>query len=251
MVKSFKDLFDCHDNKSYKWQKEFFEAMQNNNQKRLQELQDDAKEMYLTEGRIYSAIDKFTKKTILDEEKEYWLNSLKKIDSVENIVIGKSKVEIYTEKGTVKVYKLSDVIEVLKDDPDIETDNRKGMCHNKTIDISEILSNPHNVVTGYVYGISDKVEILHSWIETIIDGEEYVMDYTDNIVMNKEGYYYIKHAKPLSIISNKDLEEDHKILDELTKRGIVFDLKEYLLFRDEIMTDLKKNKQLFQEDEER
>lgn len=62
-----------------------------------------------------------------------------------------------------------------------------------------------------------------------------------NAVMNKKGYYMLKHAEALSKVSNKQLKEDWKILGQLAKQGITFKENEYLVFRDEIMRDLKKN----------
>lgn len=105
-----------------------------------------------------------------------------------------------------------------------------------SLEISLSLNFPNEVVTGFIYGISDKVKYLHSWIEFNKDGNEYVIDYTMNVIMNKEGYYFIRQAEELSRISNQDILFDSKIS---------INSKVYLVFRHEIMKELEKNSFLF------
>ena len=98
-----------------------------------------------------------------------------------------------------------------------------------------------------MYGISDKEKNIHTWIEFEEGKNEYVIDYTFNVLMNKEGYYYLRKAEPLSIITSKEMNSDRKlgIFDKDNEmangKGIGISEKEYLLFRNEILNDLLKN----------
>ena len=250
MNKNFKMLFLNPDEKSDKWETEFFKAGYKSDLKKIKEMINETNEMYMEEARICTAMKDFigNEKTIL--EKENIIKDLKNIDFVLETKVIKNSVLIRTDKGIIKFCKLSDVIEELKQDPDIETENRLDNCHEKAVEISRRLREDNEVVTGYIYGISDKAKYLHSWVEVSLkDGQKFVLDYTKNIMINKEGYYFITHAEPLSRIKSKDMKEDDKIIDKLAQKGIYFNIKEYLVFRDEIMADLKKNEQLFVDDE--
>ena len=65
-----------------------------------------------------------------------------------------------------------------------------------------------------------KLNILHSWVEFNYQGEDMVIDYTLNALMNKEGYYMILSVQNLlSRIDSKLLKEDRKVLDKFDKLG--------------------------------
>ena len=149
-----------------------------------------------------------------------------------------------TEKGEIRATALTSLIPNLKDEePVLLTDNRVGNCHSRAIKISNSLGEIDNdVVTGYVFGFSDKSKYLHTWVEFNYQGKDAVIDYNLNVLMNKEGYYLMTHALPLSRISNKNIHKDFKVINKLGKTGCI---KEYLVFRDELMKDFKKNKELF------
>lgn len=104
------------------------------------------------------------------------------------------------------------------------------------------LGIPNNIVTGYTYGYTDKSQYLHSWIETELKGEPVVIDGTLNVIMNKEGYYKMRHIEVLTKISNETLMSD--IEKYLSKVGKI-SLAVYYLFRNEIIEEFKKNETLF------
>ena len=60
--------------------------------------------------------------------------------------------------------------------------------------------------------------------------------------MPKEDYIKIYKFKVLQKINSNDLEKDFEFL----KKSEFKSLKTYLLFRDELMRDFEKNKQLFE-----
>ena len=74
-----------------------------------------------------------------------------------------------------------------------------------------------------------------------------LLDSTFNVIMNKEGYYLLRHVEPISKIDSKSITEDWYKYGELLYK---LDLKTYLTYRDEIINDLEKNKQLFQKAKE-
>ena len=122
--------------------------------------------------------------------------------------------------------------------PNIEDESRFGNCYIYAYYISVGLPLPNNLVTGYIYGYSDKSKFLHSWIETNIKGEEFVIDATLNAVINKDGYYLMQHAKPINKISSQTLKEDLKNYEIIDNKNIPIEL--YYVFRDEIIKDLEK-----------
>lgn len=67
------------------------------------------------------------------------------------------------------------------------------------------------------------------------------MDYTLNAVMNKDGYYYIKGIdKPINRIKDWQIKQDVKnnVFDVMGKLDLGD--KEYVVFRDEILRDIKR-----------
>lgn len=249
LSKNFKEMFLDPDGISQNWDETFMEKLHNcTTEEILKFANKSAKKLYILEYIICRAIYNYTKKDLTDMEKQNFLDKLKLYTSHNlSIEYTNSILEIQTNEGNIKVRKLTDLIPGLSDaDPDIETDERQGQCHFKSIELSNIIENPHNVVTGFVHGTSDFSKFLHTWIEIFLNGNWYVFDYTLNACINKDGYYFIKHAEPLSVISKENIAREYPLLcgDDSTK----FNVKEYLLFRDEIIRDLDRNRHLFNED---
>lgn len=246
--KNFHELFITPEHISEEWDDTLFKYGELGDLKKLDKHLHSANEVYLNEKLIYTAIDTFTLKTETQKEKMRLLDNLKTEEFVEKVKVTKSSVLIKTDKGDIKACKLTDMIPEFKEIyPDLETRDRKGQCHRNSMLISNIINMSNNIVTGYIFGYSDKSKYLHSWIELVYDNEDLVIDYSLNALMNKSGYYQMQHAIPLNKISNKNIKEDRKLLDKFDKLGH-FDIKEYLLYRDEIMNDLEKNNKIFNEE---
>ena len=178
----------------------------------------------------------------LDEESSEWLKEFVRLKHNEDW----DKVIIDTKEGVVKAKILSEVLPQLKEiDSKIQTSERLGNCHQGSLDICSILANPHEIVTGYIYGPSDKAKYIHTWIECLIKEKECVIDYTMNAFMNKEGFYIIKNPEPISRISGQDIKADAKKYGSFLEK---INIRQYLLYRDEIIKDLEKNGQFFDED---
>lgn len=199
---------------------------------------------------IKYALSQWTKNTLASEEKREFLNDLKRfkdyvidVDIETNNVCNLPEVVITTKEGEVRALQFSAIVPQVKEFfPFIETDERFGKCYDFAYNISLNLGKANEIVTGYIYGYSDKAEFLHSWVEVTLRGEEYVIDGTLNAMINKKGYYLMQHAKPINRISDDTLRSDIKNYLASIER---LPLEVYYVFRDEIVKDLKKNKEVF------
>lgn len=202
--------------------------------------------------KIEYVINECTKSENTIQQKEELLDKLKSRKCILNAQIGydeKFKLPQYvieTIEGKIEAIEFSKINPEIKEImPYIETDERMGKCFGIAYDISINLGVPNNIVTGYVYGYTDKSQFLHSWVEANIKGEEYVIDGTRNAIINKDGYYLLKHAEPINKISYETMRQDvHKYEGALNE----VPLEAYFVFRDEIIRDLERNERLFDEE---
>ena len=161
--------------------------------------------------------------------------------------------ELYfkTVDGEVCVRKLSEVIPAVKKHfldhgIDIETTSRNGECYNISHDISLYLGKDNDIVTGFIYGNTDKSKFLHSWVETNLFGEYVVIDGTSNSIINKSGYYSTRHINENEILQRlnvKTLKKDYEEYGDFLSK-FNFSLTIYLTSRDEIIKELDKNKEI-------
>ena len=149
------------------------------------------------------------------------------------------EVKIETTKGIIQAIQFSSVAPEVKNlFPFIESDKRFGNCYDFAYNISLNLGVPNQIVTGYIYGYSDKSKFLHSWVESTINDEEYVIDGTLNAMINKDGYYLMQHAKPITKISDSVLKSDIKNHLDVMQ---TMPMEVYYVFRNEIVNDLERN----------
>ncbi len=154
-----------------------------------------------------------------------------------------SKNNVYIDENINIVFKLlSDIIsasnnkEEKRIKKELTSKKRFHKCHEASMNFAlKDDSDSVFVLTGYVPSIDE--ELLHSVVEIDILNKKYIIDYTQNIVMKKEDYFEINQFRQISKVSSKTIKEDAKIIDELQ-----IPHPYYLLFRDEIMKDLNKNK---------
>lgn len=256
-MKNYQELFAKSSEYSDQWDQKFVELANSKKKKELLEFIENsgAQDLYFKEYKISICINEFTNNTILKEDKQNLIETLKNIKNyVKNAYYQKNddfksnEMVVETVMGTVKAITLSDVFPRLKMlYPDIENYARKGKCFEKSYEISLMLRVPNQLVTGYIYGYSDKSDYLHSWIETKLHGREVVIDFTMNAIINKDGYYLIKHAKPLNKILDKDVKSDLELYMSKCDGGDI-SLIQYLVFRDEMIKDFQSNGNLFQEE---
>ncbi len=130
------------------------------------------------------------------------------------------------EMEICKASKLFPILKKIKHN-EIETSRRAHQC-TESITVALIFRHECKVVTGYVYGLSEKSKYVHTWVELGANGKEFVLDYTLNALINKEGYYDFNRVEVLSEITYTQLKADCDIIKE---RNIKVDDREYLLDR--------------------
>ena len=117
----------------------------------------------------------------------------------------------------------------------LKSKKRLHKCYEASLGIT-LNSEDDNtfILTGYVPTVDE--EVLHSVVELEYDSEKYIVDYTQNIMMKKDDFIRINNFRLLSRISSSVVKKDIDIMKKIN-----IGLPYYLVFRDEIMRDLKKN----------
>lgn len=176
-----------------------------------------------------------------------------KIETTEGELIFSSIQSYFFNNEERKFKNMDEVREYTKQIESIKT--RNGHCHKLAQQFGKIFFDNFDmgidVVTGYTSHYTNPNKYLHSWNEIKVNDEEYVIDSTLNVVMNKNGYYLINHTGESQIVSRikmEDIIKDNMKYGELLKE---IDSKTYLTSRDETIRDLGKNKHLFSDGEER
>ncbi len=142
---------------------------------------------------------------------EYVLNQAQcrgVIKSFERKNIGYSLV---TKDNTpIRFIKLTDFIPTFNEDTKkrLESNQRAGHCHWDSIHLAEHLEMPNKVVSGYCTMQSKKMPYPHTWVELEHQGSEWVLDFTMNEAMNKEGFYKLYNPQNPIAIDNATLIED-------------------------------------------
>lgn len=117
-------------------------------------------------------------------------------------------------------------------------DERFGQCHDKSLDLIQLFEGDTvKLVTGLHGGRAKESRYLHTWIEFVQDGVEFAIDYTQNVLMPKDMYYYLEDSEPLTIIPRKTVIEDMaKYRKTFEKLGI--GKKFYCLHRHDLVKEL-------------
>lgn len=209
--------------------------------------------LYLDDFMIMQAIHKFTFKDIAKSELEESIDCVRNQEDVHFVKILKderyqiSKMVIERDDVTIEVIPFSKLFaNSLKSIPELENTDREGKCIDMVTNIVDKLGIKNEIVTGYIYGTTDKSKFLHSWIETKLGGEEVVIDGVFNAIFNKDGYYALTKALKKQKIRNEDYKKD--VGDYLINLEGCIDnipVETYLYFRDEIMKDIKNNEFVF------
>ena len=247
-MKNYNELFNTRFKTSQKIDEKFAELFNTSGLKEgIKYLkQVGATELDMDNYNIKYRISEWTKDSLSNKEKIAFLNELRDLgDYILDIKVEKNEkfnlpeVKIETTKGIIQAIQFSSVAPEVKNlFPFIESDKRFGNCYDFAYNISLNLGVPNQIVTGYIYGYSDKSKFLHSWVESTINDEEYVIDGTLNAMINKDGYYLMQHAKPITKISDSVLKSDIKNHLDVMQ---TIPIETYYVFRDEIVNDLKRN----------
>lgn len=247
-MKNYNELFNTRFKTSQKIDEKFAELFNTSGLKEgIKYLkQVGATELDMDNYNIKYRISEWTKNSLSNKEKIAFLNELRDLgDYILDIKVKKNEkfnlpeVKIETTKGIIQAIQFSSVAPEVKNlFPFIESDKRFGNCYDFAYNISLNLGVPNQIVTGYIYGYSDKSKFLHSWVESTINDEEYVIDGTLNAMINKDGYYLMQHAKPITKISDSVLKSDIKNHLDVMQ---TMPMEVYYVFRNEIVNDLERN----------
>lgn len=194
-------LDDCTE-----WNRRFDKATHDNDKKQIMSLLSEANHLYLDEYFIYETIYKLNKDEISEEKKQELIDSFNKSKIVKFVTKQDDYVTINTRANCIKIANLSDIIKDVQKDKN----SKNSLIRQDTFSseyLSQLISFPNSIVTGYVHGISDKSRKMHTWVEfKNNNNQEFVVDYDDNTVYNKEGYYFIKHVEPLKKVASDELK---------------------------------------------
>lgn len=198
-----------------------------------------AKQDFLKDKIVYFLIDAFT---LRDNEEKF--RSIFKLSSLYgdiSVYKKENSIIIKTDEYEIEARKITDLFPDVIDklSKNIETDNRQNMCHELSSSLAFELNQDNNLVTSYTYGFTDKSKYLHTYVETIIDGKEYILDPTINAVINKDGFFKMHHiteSDVISVVSQKALKNDFaKVINALD-----LDDRNIAVFGNEIFGELSK-----------
>ena len=145
----------------------------------------------------------------------------------------------YKNNGKVITFdKLSNHIENEDLKEELMSNKRYKKCHERSMNIAPYIKNS-KIVTGYVTMGNRKV--LHSIIEYDVDDKTIVLDWTKNLYITKEQYIDLTEFTELSSFKGKKIIDDSKLI----AGNIDITIKPYLVFREELMRDIKKNLKIF------
>lgn len=153
------------------------------------------------------------------------------------------KYEYNSFDKVITFEKLSDKIEDKKIKKELLSSKREGECHTAALMLVDHFENPATILTGTLYGKN----LLHSIIELQSKNNNYIVDYTLNLIMPKQYYMYLTQFKQIENIKDIDTLKDKKDGTEDFYTDIGFYIKPYLTFREELKKDLKKNKTMLNE----
>jgi len=145
--------------------------------------------------------------------------------------------EYNADEVLIKFRILSDVIRAIWYKNELLSVNRHFDVIRKTYQLCPYIDDS-KLLTGYTF-IDGKKE-LHSVIECA-DG---IVDWNLNAIIPKEDYFKLTKFQVISELSVDKIKEDqeNRVMEELRNDPTLLNF--YILFRDELMADLEKNKQI-------
>ena len=193
-------LNDCAE-----WNRRYEKATHDNDKKEIMSLLSEANTLYMDEYFIYETILKINNDNTSKDERKDLIENLNKSKIVKFVMEKDEYIEINTRANCIKVAKLSDIItnvEKNKHSKESVVSQDKFTAEY----LSQLITFPNSIVTGYIFGICDKSKKMHTWVEFKNNfGQEFVVDYDDNTVYNKEGFYFLKHAEIIKKVESDEL----------------------------------------------
>jgi len=190
------------------WNQSFIDATKNKDKKKVFELLRQANNVYLDEYYIDHSIYELNNSQVSKEKEASILDGIKKCKIVKDVAKQKDAISIKTASNSIMISKLSDIIPGIEDiKPSKNKENITNKACFRSEYISQMLSFPNSIVTGYTYGIADKAKSIDTWVEFKNNkNQEFVVFPDTNTVYNKEGFYFLKHAEPIKKVSSDDLK---------------------------------------------
>ena len=176
---------------------------------------------------IYSFILTFTRN---NRNAELMYDVLKSFGIIENLLVYDDYYELITNDfGNIKFMKAEDSF---ADDMDtIEYihkmgDKIKDGCH----DVSFYLIKKYDIFRAITAictkGLNEKY--YHSFV---IDDEDYVIDFTGNLIMPKEQYYLLQDVKELNSVNYKEYLDEKDDIEKFDESGTLYELLRDGLYR--------------------
>lgn len=212
------------------------------------------KELYLQEDSLIHLIREYTLEKTLEEKQDIlkMIESSDFVQEIESVNDLGFRIRL-KDQSRIAIMQATKLIWELKEDPYILTKERYGNCHGASKAYLDIFEDS-KLITGYVCSLADKNRYLHSWIETSMQGKEFVFDYTMNVMINTEGYYRLFHVQKINEIEKEEIVTDRqkgirkKLAFQIGEELYDFDDKTYLTCAQEIKKELKnKNKVIYDE----
>lgn len=192
---------------------------------------------------FYNVDDEYLNDTAVIIENFTMLNEIDRLIVLTQSDMFKYKNKTYTYNDGEEEYTFSLLEDLFEDDETkriLHSPERYGSCHHASVGMC--LNLPHKnskILTGYI-NYSD-CRILHSVYYYEEDGIEIIYDYTKNIMMRKDDYFRLTNFKLINEIEREKLIEDKNFICNSN-----ISVKAYMVFRDEMMRDIKKNEKVLQ-----
>jgi len=224
------------ENNYSKYKNELLEAVYSFDDEKLTEIFSNSKsncENNLIFNKICDVLNPFlTKKQIKKK-----LDIFKTLESVDKCDFSNNQLGFIYESSNISAKKLN------KQFPFINQSDFKGYGVNinkyiaQTIKLSRNLEQPSTIVIGYLTEELDKIRKLHCWLEFEKDNKTYIIDFPNNLLINKDEYYMFTQPNIINKIDSNNLDDN--IVDILHN---IFQLEyeEIVCFYEELKKDIKK-----------
>jgi len=180
---------------------------------------------------VYHTISDFT---LLDKhEREFAKRQNKLLDY---ITYNKSKLKYEYKKEDI-IFDFIMISDYFNGDIykyELLSEERYSKCHTMAIKMAEYFENS-KILTGYITLLDSK--IMHSVLEFKMLGEVVIMDWTLNLIMEKQQYLKLTNFKVINIVQSSMIKEDEDLIYNSNITN-----KIYLLFRDELKRNFDKIK---------
>lgn len=197
-----------------KWKDDCFDALIAGDDDKLLRLQRERGKIAFTDDLIDILIDNFTRvDSDLDVEyyRELILRNKKYVKDLE-IKQNPKQLVFKTHIGEFKATKLSEAFPLFQTFPNIENSERHSRCHQDSIEVAVNIEDDCKVASGYCFTFGEGDKFLHSWVEVKLDGRDFVVDTTRNLLMPKKGYYCIRNVSgPVYKITKETLKKEEHI----------------------------------------